>query len=159
RGGAGVMRDQLWGNLYGNTRFYEPYYRALEYLLPQFQTPPASRQSLIGLAGPPSVIGIYGITYRPQFPYYLQYNLNVQRELPAGFLLQAAFVGARGNHLPRTGEGNPFVLQVGRRLNPSLGSTETIVTDGQSFYNSGQLSLTRRFSRGLSLELSYSYSK
>ena len=81
RGGGALVRDQIWANLYFDVRFYEPYYRALLYILPDFQVPPTSVASLAGAGGPPSVIGSFGITYRPDFPYYLQYNLNVQREL------------------------------------------------------------------------------
>ncbi len=159
RGGAGIMRDQLWTNLYATTRFYEPYFRALQYILPDFQAPPNDAQSLIGFAGPPSVIGIFGITYRPDFPYYLQYNVNVQRELPGDFRLQAAYVGSRGIHLVRTGEANPLTPSLNRRTNPNFGSLVLMATDAQSFYNSGQLSLLRRFSDGLSMEASYTYSK
>ncbi len=31
--------------------------------------------------------------------YLQQWNLNIERELPAGFLLSAAYVGSKGNHL------------------------------------------------------------
>jgi hypothetical protein len=159
RGGAGIMRDQIWANLYSDTRFYEPFFRALQYVFPNFVAPPPNVNSLIGLGGPPSVIGIFGITFHPDFPYYLQYNLNVERELASDWRLQVAYVGSRGNHLPRTGEVNPFVPSLGRRINPNFGSIPLLVTDAQSFYNSGQLSLYKRFSHGLLLQASYTYSK
>jgi hypothetical protein len=159
RGGVGLMRDQIWANLYSDARFYEPYYRALEYVLPSFVNHPASVASLIGFAGPPSVIGIYGVTYHPSFPYYLQYNVNVQREVGHDWLVQAAYVGSRGNHLPRTGEGNPQIPALGRRLNPNFGSSVVIVTDGQSFYNSAQASAEKRLSKGLTFQANYTWSK
>src|SRR6202030_3596347 len=31
--------------------------------------------------------------------YVQQWNLNIERELPAGFLLSAAYVGSKGTHL------------------------------------------------------------
>ena len=159
RGGAGIMRDQIWTNLYSNIRFYEPFFRPLQYILPTFLAPPAGVNSLIGFGGPPFVIGIFGITHNPDFPYYLQYNLNVQRELWSDWLLQLAYVGSRGNHLVRTGEANPFLPALGRRQNPSFGSIPLVVTDAQSFYNSGQLSLQKRFVHGSLLQASYTYSK
>jgi len=158
RGGAALVRDQIWANLYFDARFYEPYYRALLYILPNFQAPPLSVSQLAGAGGPPSVIGSFGITYRPDFPYYLEYNLNVQRELTPNVLLQVAYVGSRGNHLPRTGEVNPAGAN-GVRLNPNFGSIPLLSTDAQSFYNSGQLSLQKRFSSGLSFQASYTLSK
>jgi hypothetical protein len=159
RGGFGLMRDQMWANLYSDTRFYEPFYRALQYLLPNFLNHPPSVDSLIGYGGPPSVIGIFGVTYRPDFPYYLQYSLNVQRELSRDWMIFAAYVGSRGNHLPRTGEANPFLPAIGRRINPSFGSSEVVVTDAQSFYNSGQFGIEKRFSAGLSAQVNYTLSK
>jgi hypothetical protein len=134
RGGAALVRDQIWANLYFDVRFYEPYYRALLYILPQFQAPPRSVAALAGLGGPPSVIGSFGVTYAPDFPYYFQYNLNVQRELTPHTLLQVAYVGSRGTHLSRSGEANP--AGPAGRLNPNFGSIPLLVTDGQSFYNS-----------------------
>jgi hypothetical protein len=159
RGGVGIMRDQLWANLYGTTRFYEPYFRALQYIFPTFQAPPSDIQSLVGFGGPPSVAGVFGMTYTPDFPYYVQYNLNVQRELPQRFSLQVGYVGSRGIHLVRGGEANPFVVAQQRRINPNLASTVQIVTDGQSVYNAGEVSLQRRFSMGFSTGVSYTYSR
>jgi hypothetical protein len=57
-------------------------------------------------------------------PYTLQYNFTVQRELPGGILLEAAYVGNRGRQLSRGGEGgftlnqlNPVYLSMGAQLN------------------------------------------
>ncbi len=158
RGGYGLMRDQLWSNLYFDVRFYPPFYRALLVILPNFLTPPTSVSAVTGPISP-SVIGSFGITYRPDFPYYMQYNLNVEQELAKDLVLQVAYVGSRGNHLPRTGEANPFVASLGHNINPNFGSIPLLVTDAQSFYNSGQLSLQKRFSRGVSFQASYTYSK
>src|SRR5262249_26914473 len=149
---------QIWANLYGNIRFYEPFFRALLYVLPRFQTPPAT-DSLVGLGGPPSVIGSFGVTYRPRFPYYMQYQLDVQREIGRNQILQRAYVGSHGVNLVRTGEANPFENRLGRRLNPNFGSIPLIVTDAQSSYNSGQVSFEQRFTAGLALQASYTYSK
>jgi len=159
RGGFGLLRDQIWTNAYGDTRFYQPFFRPLQYLLPVFQTPPTSTESIMGLGGPPSVLGILGTPYHPDFPYYLQYNLNVQRELPGDFRLQVAYVGSRGIHLLRSGESNPFLPEVERRINPNFGPVPMMATDAQSSYNSGQLNLQRRFSKGFLLEASYTFSK
>ena len=157
RRGAALVRDQIWSNLYFEVRFHEPYYRALLYILPEFQVPPRNVSSIVGSGGPPSVIGSFGITYRPDFPYYMQYNVNVQRELTPNLLLQAAYVGSRGIHLPRSGEANPVGPK--GRLNPNFGSLPLLVTDSQSVYNSGQLSLQKRLSHGLIFQASYTFSK
>jgi hypothetical protein len=159
RGSFSLMRDQIWSNLYFNVRFYEPFYKPLEYILPTFTPSPANVSSLIGIGGPPSVIGSFGITYRPDFPYYLQTALNVQRELTPDLLLQVSYAGSRGNHLVRTGEANPSVPSLGHRLNPNFGSIPLVATDAQSTYHSGQVSLRNRMSHGLLFQGSYTLSK
>ena len=156
RGGFGIMRDQLWANLYFNTRFYEPFYSALLYILPKFEAPPQSVQSIESFI-PPQNIGSFGITYTPQFPYYMQYNLNVQQELANNTSLTVGYVGSRGVHLVRTGEANELPFY--QSINPNLGSIPLIVTDANSVYNSLQVSLLRRFAEGLSFQASYTFSK
>jgi hypothetical protein len=156
RGGFALMRDQIWANLYFNTRFYEPFYKPLLYILPQFQAPPASVGSIVGPI-PPSVVGSFGITYRPSFPYYEQYNVNIERQLGPTTIAQVAYVGSHGVHLVRTGEANK--LPLGQSVNPQLGSVPLIVTDANSSYNALQGRLQRNFNSGLSLQASYTFSK
>jgi Carboxypeptidase regulatory-like domain len=159
RGGFALMRDQLWANVYQNVRFYEPHFRALLYVLPQFSNAPPTVNSLVGLGGPPSVIGTFGVTYRPQFPNLLHYNFNLQHELGRDLMVQLAYVGSRGNHLLRNGEANPNLPALGRRLNPNFGSIPQLTTDAQSFYNAAQLKVSKRASHGVQLQASYSFSK
>jgi hypothetical protein len=44
------------------------------------------------------------------FGYVQQWNLNIQRNLPAGFFVSAAYVGSKGTHLPAYG---PQIDQIG----------------------------------------------
>ncbi|MBI3894429.1 MAG: TonB-dependent receptor [Acidobacteria bacterium] len=113
-------------------------------------------------------------------PYLMQYNLSIQHEIMADTSLLVAYVGSRGNHLTAIRDANikePTILPDGRKCfnftggNPScpngsltlrnpniVGDTRTFF-DGQSFYNSLQVNLNRRFQRGLQVGLSYTYSK
>jgi hypothetical protein len=58
-------------------------------------TPPGSSQ------GPQTNIGnaISFFNQSPQSPYNQRYELGVQRELPAGFVVEASYVGNRGTHI------------------------------------------------------------
>ncbi len=47
-------------------------------------------------------------------PWAMQWNFNVQRELPAGVLLEVAYVGTRGLQLARVGEGGLSINQLPR---------------------------------------------
>jgi len=65
---------------------------------------------------------VFQATYHPKFPYALQYNLNLEREIAPGTFLTAGYFGARGNHLLREIEANPFESALGHRYNPNLPS-------------------------------------
>ena len=132
----------------------------------------------------------------------LRYQIGFQRELPGGFVVEAAYVGNYGydieivrniNALPnqylntdnaRTAAmnannaflngavANPFAgLLPGTSFNnptiarnqllrpyPQFGDIRTTNNDGKSWYNSAQLSVQKRFSKGYTLGLSYTYS-
>jgi carboxypeptidase family protein/TonB-dependent receptor-like protein len=90
-------------------------------------------------------------------PVTLQWNVNVQRELPGNFIFTAAYVGTRGEHLYVNQQLNPGVNDV--RLVPTQGSILVRTNGGDSIYHGGQFSLERRLSRGLLLRAAYTYSK
>ena len=150
RAGAGIFRDQIWANLYGNARTLPPFFQAYFVLLPPFLSP---------LTGPipPATTANATMTYYPKFPTTIQYNLNVEREVTRNSVFKLMYVGARGNDLVRMGEANPFNPATGQYLNPAFGSIIRIVTDAQSFYNSMQSSFEHRTSSGLTLAAHYTW--
>jgi hypothetical protein len=151
RGGAGVFRDQLPFILFGVDRFLPPFYGLNSYVFPSFLNP----QSAL-LTQP---LYVFQMTYHPKFPYALQYNLNLAREVASGTILSAGYFGERGNHLPRETEQNPFEPALGHRYNPMLPSPLLEdLTDAQSFYNSFQLSVSKHNSHSLSWQASYTFS-
>ena len=93
------------------------------------------------------------------------WNFAVQRELPWGFTLDTAYVG---NH----GVDNPVVLQLnrglllgagaaGQPLNQAFGrrANTTTAIGVSTQYHSLQAKLNRRFSKGLQITTSYTWSK
>jgi Carboxypeptidase regulatory-like domain len=151
RGGAGIFRDQFPFILFGIDRFLPPFFDINSFVFPSFLNP----QNAI-LMQPLYVIQM---TYHPKFPYALQYNLNLEREIARGTILTAGYFGARGNHLPRETEQNPFEPALGHRYNPNLPSPLLeVLTDAQSFYNSFQLSVSKHSSHNLSWQASYTFS-
>ena len=54
----------------------------------------------------------YYITPHLLSPETLQWNVNVERELPGGFTAQVGYVGTRGEHLYATTEFNPYLNDV-----------------------------------------------
>ena len=124
-------------------------------------------------------------TIDPKFtaPYAMNYNLNLQRELPGSLLFQIGYVGSLGRHLEMTYEGNPISAQgqsecaadpvcVQNRGNQHVlypthalyapgnifGSVGVQASNGLSNYNSMQVSLQKRLSNGLSFLGVYTWS-
>lgn len=104
-------------------------------------------------------------------PYTLQWNVSVQRAIGFGANIDVAYVGSRGVHLARkvpmnrpTLDRAPEVviakvpLQQVRPF-PTVGGFTAIFYDALSSYESLQLKLNRRMRDGLSINLTYTYSK
>lgn len=115
-------------------------------------------------------------------PYAMNFNLNIQRELPGNMLLQVGYVGAQGRHLEITYEGNPISPAgqaecaadpncIANRLNQQIlypdhtmyapgnifASVGEQGTFGVSSYNSLQVQLQKRLSHGLTFQASYTW--
>jgi hypothetical protein len=107
--------------------------------------------------------------FNPDNPYAMQYNLNVQRELFADLVVTLGFAGSRGVNLfrggqvnrpiPQTVNGRAFFPAGAPRRNPNWSDIDLKRTDGNSWYNALQLSGQKRFSRGLQVQVSYTFSR
>ena len=121
---------------------------------------------------------IYGVSpnFRPAIVQ--QFSLNLQTELHAGWLLEVGFVGTRGTHLVRQRSLNqalsaslskPIRSQTINTLAniplrvPILGippdSLQEMESEGSSWYNGLEVSLTKALSHGLQFLASYTFSK
>jgi hypothetical protein len=138
---------------------------------------------------------------RPISPYMQRWQIGFQRDLGAGFVAEASYVGNRGTHIEITRNinatpnqylstsptrdqarinylsqnvPNPFfgLAPVGTFLAgtniarerllrpfPHFDAVNTTTNDGYSWYHSLQLNLEKRFSKGYTIEASYTYSK
>ncbi len=108
------------------------------------------------------------INYDLQSPFLTQYNFGVQRALPGDWDVFAGYVGSRGRNLIRLGDANlaPDTIVNGvktyqgtSRRNPNFGPIFQRATDAQSFYDSMQVSVMKRYSRGLRAQVSYTFAK
>jgi outer membrane receptor protein involved in Fe transport len=109
------------------------------------------------------------VNYDLQTPFITQYNAGIQRALPGDWDVFVGYVGSRGTNLLRLGDANlapetmvngvkTYQSQLGRR-NPNFGPIFQRVTDARSFYDSMQISVMKRYSRGLRAQVSYTLAK
>jgi hypothetical protein len=121
---------------------------------------------------------LLGQDFRP--PVIQQYSFGVQSRLGRNYLLDLGFVGSRGTKLirqrglnqalsaspqnPVRGQTDNTLANIPDRL-PLIGfgsdasSVNQIESNGASWYNGLQASLTKRFSNGLQFLASYTWSK
>ncbi|MEO6213693.1 MAG: TonB-dependent receptor [Vicinamibacterales bacterium] len=164
QGGGGLFFEPILSNVYrayGNRT--PPYYATINPRNPPFPDPtPAG-------AGTPR-LRLDLVEYNLKNPFRVQYNATYQRELMAQTVLTVGYLGARGYHQIRNIEWNqavPQVLADGRyffpptlvRRNPAFESMRLRITDGQSWYNGLIVGASRRFSKGLAMQASYTLGK
>ncbi len=104
-------------------------------------------------------------------PLIYNWNLALERQLAAGWLLRVAYVGSHGTHLRDLVQLNPAVYIPGstlstdqRRIFQGYSNIYQTSMDVNSQYNSAQISLEKRFNQkgpmhGLTLLANYTYSK
>jgi hypothetical protein len=103
-----------------------------------------------------------------EIPRYLEWNFNVQRELPGSFVMQVGYVGTHGYSLPirydtnlastpnTAGNVTPWQSRVPyKNLGYICGNT----SEGYSNFNALNVRLERRFANGLALTGAYSWAR
>jgi hypothetical protein len=94
-----------------------------------------------------------------------QWNMTLQYSIARDWVFEAGYVGNKGTHLSRFWNANqPHVAGTSgtlpaRRPNTGFGDVEYMDSGGNSFYNALQTRLEKRFSSGLTLLHSFTYSR
>jgi hypothetical protein len=115
-------------------------------------------------------LSIRPVQYDLDNPYLQVWNLNVQRELWFDTVLTLGYAGSRGVHLLRSNDvnipapviradGTPFWPLGQPRPNTAFTTIELKSSDGNSWYNALVFEARKRFSRGLSAQASYTFSR
>jgi hypothetical protein len=181
RGGFGVFYDAMQNGIYNN-RFVDvtPFSTQINLTAPKgtFSDP------YLGFSGgnpfpapypPPKDIAfqlpVLALTYDAanggvyKTPVVYGYNLMLERQLAADWLIRAGFVGSQSRHLLETQELSPAVFSGStaspdsRRYFKQFTSISLASQDINSNYNSLQVTAQKRFSRGFTLQVNYTWSK
>ncbi len=128
---------------------------------PTFPVPPFERGT---------GVSIRPIQYDVTLPRMHMWNVNVQQELFGDWVLTLGYAGSRGRHLWRNGDVNiptPTTLSDGTlfyppgltRPNTRYSAIELKSSDGDSWYKALIVDARKRWSRGLQVQTSYTWSK
>lgn len=167
RASYGIYYDRLFNNVFGNARNSPPYTVGAQISGQPFGAVPAVDPFTTNLQVAP-------VTINPNIrsPYTQRFNFSVQREILKDTIVDFAYVGSRALNLVRTLRPNqgasfagdfrpanidnaPFNRTVDDFRPNVLGNISTRDGSGHSTYHSFQASLQRRFSKGLSVQVSY----
>jgi len=163
RGSAGVFHNRVTLNdsllLGGNPPFQ-----------PQVSVSGGSVDNPGGVGGAAVLpFGMTAIDKVFKHPTAYTYSAGVQRELPWNFIVDAAYVGRRGLYLqrerninqllPGTVQANPGVNVAALRPYKGYGVIRLSENAGYSNYNSLQIGVDRRYTKGFSFGLAYTLGK
>jgi hypothetical protein len=105
----------------------------------------------------------YSAAYDHATSYTMQYLLNIQRQFGTNWVVETGYLGSQSHHLygfQNVNQGIPGTTSLSTRLPFADYGVIQLVDDGfNASYNSGSVKLTRRYSQGLSLTSSYTFSK
>jgi hypothetical protein len=180
RGGAGIFYDALQDGIYNN-RFVD-----VSPFSPQFSlTQPQGTLSnpYIGYSNPypspfpppanspfpgPVLVISYDLANggKQLAPVVYNWNLTLERQLAGDWLLKVAYVGSQSRHLTEALELNPSVYKAGstlstdaRRAFQPYGSISQASQDINSAFNSMQVTAQKRFSKGFTVLVNYTWSR
>ena len=103
----------------------------------------------------PATVGNYALDPHYGLPYVMAWNLDIQKTLPWGIVMNLGYNGARSNHLdvklaPRALPASPGTDPIGPGLH---------LRRGAAYYkmNAGTVRVNKRLSKGISVGANYQY--
>jgi hypothetical protein len=185
RGGGGIYFDTPQTSMYNGTgpqpfnasftlngvSFADPYQSAgMANPFPQRYGTSALPGPNVTFALPVQIAGVFPIDFHSAT--MATWNLTLEHQLRANWLLSAAYVGNSGYHLNSNQYGrrqiNPAIYIPGastvantqaRRIDPDFSTIALIASDFNSSYQALQLNAGKRFNRGLQLLANYTWGK
>ncbi|HZT37242.1 MAG TPA: carboxypeptidase regulatory-like domain-containing protein [Bryobacteraceae bacterium] len=128
-----------------------------------FPAPPisAALDRRNGLVGVPSDIYVWDPNMKTMRT--INYFFGIQQSIAHGWAIEANYVGSQGRNTYMGYDVNRYAgdLFDGRldRLNTSFAAIQYGQARGSSFYNGGNVSVRKRYSAGLDMQVAYTYGK
>jgi hypothetical protein len=171
RGAYGIFFETVNADVIQNNS--QPFRYAFTFQTPYSLSDPLRGQPPIPLSvnmSNPLFVGTQEIFYPEpglRTPYVQHFNLNVQRQVLGDLAVQAGYVGKLGRKLLMGISSNPAVFTPNatlgnidqRRILQGYGNNSIITSQGASSYHGLQVEVTKRFSKGFSLQGAYTFSR
>src|SRR5262249_39344915 len=114
---------------------------------------------------PPSLAVSYTPDWRPGRT--LSWNLTVERQIVNNLLFRVGYAASKGTHLgynsdvnaPLPAPGATAANESQRRPNQNFQEVVEDVSGGNAIYNSLQVSMEKRFSKGFTMSANYTFAK
>jgi outer membrane receptor protein involved in Fe transport len=161
RGGFGRFFDR-WSQYASSARNNYPFNQSVSIFNTSFSNPAEGALRMFP-------ISLTNFSSPWDIPELQKWSLGLQRQLPAGIVLDANYVGSHGTHLLMSEDINQpvasAVVASGQispnsvRPFPGFGAINTYQTSGNSTYHSLQVSVVKRMAGGVSFEGAYTWSK
>ena len=164
RAGYGIYYDNLFTNIVDNNGASSPNAVSKSLTSVVNGTNPRGTPGLSGVFGtftpvPSQSVAVTSMINNLVAPMTHQWNFDIEREMPGSFVVTTSYVGTRGERLFVNDQFNPINPLTGTRVVPTRNSWTIRDNAGDSIYHAFELKLDRRFTHGLLLRTSYTFSK
>ncbi len=163
RGGYGFFWDIKLLNVILNSNLTAPFLTGYSFNQSTNGAPNINLANPYGGTGTPAIPSASWVENPFRDGYVQQWSFNIQRELTSSMGLTVGYVGSKGTHLDRAYDYNEpaptasFTQSL--RKYPAYASISVRSPGASSIYHSLQLSVEKRFSKGLSFLSAYTFSK
>jgi hypothetical protein len=161
RGGYSVQYGEIYPVTFQQVRFDPPWSSKVVVPAPNLVNPQAAVADARAT--------IYDLSPNLRTPYEHSYNLSWQKELTGGFRVEAGYVGSRAHKLltmwylnraqPRPGIPQTTATWNERRANQAIADYRLVLNGSDAYYDAGRISLVLPRRHGLTMDVSYWYSK
>jgi hypothetical protein len=163
RAGYGVFYQREADNDFVDLAINTPFVVQNTLILNAAQIPSYSLNHPFALNPPASTTTYYTMQKKWSDGYSQQWNVAIQKQVPGGVSLQAAYVGNKDTHLSKNIPINQAALGPGtvasRQPYPGYGSISYFNSQAASTYNALQLQAERRLSNSLVFLGAYTYAR
>jgi hypothetical protein len=164
RSGYGIYYNGAAYNAFARNLAGQPPFATTNTVINSTLAPITIQDGFIVMPPGKTITNTWAIDRNYRLPYAQSWNFSVQRDLPYRLLLQASYLGTKGTHLdnqelPNRALPGSQLTSEERLMIANADSFVYEASNANSTYNAARLLLTRRFSRGTSFYISYTFSK